>query len=443
MIQIIVLGLSFLLSGFIRAESLHIIPDRFEIDGINNRPTIKIIEKPDSFEIYITFKASDESLMDFLNRTYGASFLDLDFYRYDLNPYNFQFLSDAFENSLIVKDIQKSYFANKVYLTITTNKDYSKSELQQILLFGVVFGTIDAKITCAGNIHTDLCGKEIKRLPVFNQYKVSQNKALEQTFHDYLLLNQYNAFFQIENLKHDMSFIDASVKQTLFDDEKKCKTKLSPIQNRVCECVKTYSRNLSIKETLTTLAQKIYPKKIVEDNYDYYIFQSSRLNIHQLNTGIDFGILLNMLNSKLHIETRGEIPEISSNIENSLTPDFSLSKLFWDGTKIVAEDLLFKGLGKAQVDVIFKIDINTSFDFYVSFTYDVITKEVNIYKTIINNFNFLNGINIPNEMKQIIADSINGYLKRYETVSTIKENIRDEILSLQSQNTAIFSLQKN
>ncbi|OQY43779.1 MAG: hypothetical protein B6247_31180 [Candidatus Parabeggiatoa sp. nov. 2] len=116
------------------AEEVHIVPDRFQIVGYNNVPRVSIKERHDGYEIKVKFEANREALVDFLARNYGEKFDDLDIYEYDLKPIHFQFLSETFENSSVLKKISKDYSTNRIYLNIQTNKDYNRTQLKH--LFG-------------------------------------------------------------------------------------------------------------------------------------------------------------------------------------------------------------------------------------------------------------------------------------------------------------------
>lgn len=437
------------------AEEVHIVPDRFQIVGYNNVPRVSIKEQNDSYEIKVTFQASQDALVDFLVRHYGETFHDLDIYEYDLKPIHFEFLSETFENSPVLKKIEKIYTTNRIYLNIQTNKDYNRTQLKRLLLFGVVFGTLDAEIVCVGSLRSDLCGKTLKRIPVFNQYKLTENKQLEQAFYDYLALNQYLAFQKIRNLTIAESDLDSSVKKALFSSTGThhiCNQKNSPFEVNVCKIITHYSNSQKITEALAVLGKKVYPEKLIEDNYDYYIFQSSRINVKRLNVGIDFEKLRQEINQKLSIKTKGkvdfEIPPFvkSAEIENKQSPDFPADSFYWENTKIVAREVVnFKGTSKLRLNTIIgKRNIPVSYRLILAFSYDVQTESVEIQKSSVSDLEFLakNGLgySIAQQNKKKITDVVNGYLLREDVQQKIKDRIGEKIRQIQKAGIAIFTL---
>ena len=266
------------------AEEVHIVPDRFQLVGYNNVPRVSIKERHDGYEIKLKIEASAEALMDFLKNKYGKGFSDLDIYEHHLKPTNFQFLSDTFENSSVLKRFpRKTYTSNGIYLNIQTNKDYNKTMLEIVLLFGIVFGTVDAEIECIKEVVKNcalknklLCGKTIKGIPVFNQYRRAEYKKLKPSFYEYLALNQYFAFLKMKNLKMDESALDDLVKRTLFRSTDQSCEKDNPHLN-VCKIITSHSPSKKqIKEALSVLRKKVYPGQLIEDNHGNHIISSSQ-----------------------------------------------------------------------------------------------------------------------------------------------------------------------
>jgi len=437
------------------AEEVHIVPDRFQIVGYNNVPRVSIKELNDGYEIKVKFEASREALVEFLARNYGDKFDDLDIYEYDLKPINFQFLSETFENSSVLKKISKDYATNRIYLKILTNKDYNKTQLKHLLLFGVVFGALDAEIDCTGNLITDLCGKTIKRIPVFNQYKLTENKKLEQSFYDYLALNQYLAFLKIRNLAMDESDLDSSVKRALFgttDTRQVCNQNNPAFEVNVCKIITHHSPSNKITEALSVLGKKVYPEKLIEDNYDYYIFQSSRINVKRLNLGIDFEYLRKKLNQQLTIKTGGtinaDLPMVThSEIDTQLQAAFPKDSLRWEDTKIVGTDTVnFKGDSEIRLTNLFTGDwvVPVSYQLIIAFTYDVPTKQVEIQKFMMLDPKFLatGGFmaSMAKQYKKTITDLVNGHLNSSDIKERAKEMILEEIQEIQQEGIAIFAL---
>ncbi len=437
------------------AEEVHIVPDRFQIVGYNNVPRVSIKERHDGYEIKVKFEANREALVDFLARNYGEKFDDLDIYEYDLKPIHFQFLSETFENSSVLKKISKDYSTNRIYLNIQTNKDYNRTQLKHLLLFGVVFGALDAEIVCAGSLVSDLCGKTIKRIPVFNQYKLTENKKLEQSFYDYLALNQYLAFLKIRTLAMEESDLDSSVKRALFrttGTRQVCNQNNPAFEVNVCKIITHHSPSNQITEALSVLGKKVYPEKLIEDNYDYYIFQSSRINVKRLNLGIDFEELRKELNQRLTIKTGGRInvnfPLVThSEIYTQLQADFPKDSLRWEDTKIIARDTVnFTGKSEIQLTNLFTGDweIPVSYKLIIAFAYDVPTKRVEIQKLVLLELKFLAtdglGASIAEANKKTITDLINGHLNRSDIQERAKEMILEAIQEIKKEGVAIFTL---
>jgi hypothetical protein len=445
----------FMLFATSYAEEVHIVPDRFQIVGYNNVPRVSIKELNDGYEIKVKFEASREALVEFLARNYGEKFDDLDIYEYDLKPINFQFLSETFENSSVLKKISKDYATNRIYLNILTNKDYNQTQLKHLLLFGVVFGALDAEIVCAGSLVTDLCGKTIKRIPVFNQYKLTENKKLEQSFYDYLALNQYLAFLKIRNLALEEKDLDNSVKRALFrtnGTRQVCNQNNPAFEMNVCKIISNHSPTNQITEALSVLGKKVYPEKLIEDNYDYYIFQSSAINVKRLNLGIDFEELRKKLNQQLTIKTGGtinaDLPMVThSEIDTQLQAAFPKDSLRWEDTKIVGIDTVnFKGYSEIRLTNLFTGDwvVPVSYQLIIAFTYDVPTKQVEIQKFMMLDPKFLatGGFmaSMAKQYKKTITDLVNGHLNSSDIKERAKEMILEEIQEIQQEGIAIFAL---
>jgi len=434
------------------AEEVHIVPDRFQIVGYNNVPRVSIKERDDGYELKVKFQASREAIVDFLARNYGDKFDDLDIYEYDLKPIHFEFLSETFENSSVLNKISKDYATNRIYLNILTNKDYNRTQLKHLLLFGVVFGVLDAEIVCAGSVVTDLCGKTIKRIPVFNQYKLTENKKLEQSFYDYLALNQFLAFHKIRNLAMEESDLDRSVRAYLMGSREVCNPNNSPFEVNVCQIIGKHSQSNQITEALLVLAKKVYPEKLIEDNYDYYIFQSSKLNVTRLNLGIDFEELRKELNQRLSVNTKGKVyfkipPLVNSvDIVNKQSPDFPTNSLYWEKTKIVLkESVNYKGKSIVYLNTFFgKVNIPVSYRLVLAFSYDVQTESVEMHKYSVSELEFLVkegiGYTILQNNQKTIKDLVNGYLLREDVQQEVKNRIIKEIKKIQKKGIAIFTL---
>lgn len=335
-------------------------------------------------------------------------------------------------------------------MNIQTNKDYNRTQLKHLLLFGVVFGALDAKIVCDGSFVTDLCGKTIKRIPVFNQYKLTENKSLEQSFYDYLALNQYLAFLKIRNLAMEERNLDSSVKRALFrttGTPQVCNQNNPAFEVNVCKIIANHSPTNQITEALSVLGKKVYPEKLIEDNYDYYIYQSSRINVKRLNFGIDFEEARKKLNQQLTIKTGGEIKVPffgNSEIDTQLQANFPKDSLHWEDTKIMADDTVnFTGQSEIR-NKIGHWKIPVSYQLTIAFTYDVPTEQVQIQKLVLRDLKFLLtdglGYSIAEKYKKTITDNINGHLNRDEIKDKVKKMILKVIQKLQKEGIAIFTL---
>lgn len=419
-----ILGLSMLFGmSSAHAESYIVYPDSFRIQETDGSPLISVKEVNDEIVATLSLEVSFQSLLAQLKASYGEEFVDLDLTQVSLLPLHFDAMSEFFSaKNPAWKRQETSFDVNKAKIRFFFRKDYSLAQIREALMFPISLGTLDAKVLCLGTSQFEGCGQQVNRLPLINRFASGQSPEQALAQNDLVFLRNYAAHLILSSEAFLSEGFASSVKSQYFA-QGDCNRIQRQWDRAACSITSKYSPLVSIREAVVALSQQVYPSQALTDNFAYFVFAASQLNLREINLALDFEKIRLQLNQNfgltLYDKAKNPVPFIreartTSQIAFTLQP----SVLYWEGQEL--QLALGKHLtGRSNIDLLpsfgsalMSIPVTYAINFRMK--YNPLTEALVVDALVIEDLEFLEktgiGYDFAQANKAKIQDLVSGYL---------------------------------
>ena len=268
------------------AKIFYLSPDNFEIAHPLGAPELNISTVNGNLVMSLIFEASYRYTEAAILKESGGDPSSVQFIELPINPLNYHFFGELFENDpSVTKNLKIEYFPNQVHITALLSRDFTAQQLQSLFHISLVYGTLDGTIGCAPGSKESYCGRAIQSLPVVNSYRKGDsdvNKAHAQALalEEYLVLTtlKNRTIFGTNNIEISTGQALNAAIRSQFLSAGQCRPSLASFDSFLCKMIARFSRSFNFVYVLKTVGAAAFPKEVVSGNFDQYILGTALLS---------------------------------------------------------------------------------------------------------------------------------------------------------------------
>ena len=266
------------LASYVSYGAVYLLPGRFIIKQINQNPIFSVEPAADGHEVTLVFEADYSDVVQHFYREeegFQPQIIEL-----PVEAEEITFLGGFISENPAVVSIDKHFFGDQVQLTIRFNQQLTKEQIIELLTFNLIYGNVQAKVTCNQQTRHKFCDKAIVNIPVFNQYRFKIDKQKNSNLILLVILNEYKSHLilgQPIRLVDRESVERYAMKKLFLDDS--CRKDLSRYEKMVCKIiVDSSNEKVSLFASIEKLSTAVFDEDLFQHDFSQFIIKSPIVN---------------------------------------------------------------------------------------------------------------------------------------------------------------------